>query len=114
MAGAPRRGLHPKVWKMGKKAFGTSKDKEHSVSKIIREVLPKYFDDAKIHSHLNGNSNRKMREMYVFYNRNDMTADQMSFHKCQSAHVPATAEGHYVHFPKPSEDAVEDAFITIR
>ena len=97
-----------KFGKLGKRVFGTSKDtEEHSMSKIIKEVLPKYFDDDIIQSDFNGNPIRKMWETYVYYNKTDLSADQLSFHKSQSAHGPATAEGHYVNFPKPSEDAVD-------
>ena len=96
-----------KFGKLGKQVFGTSRDtEEHSMSEIIKEVLPKYFDNDIIQSDFNGNSIRKMWETYVYYNKTDLSADQLSLHKSQSAHGPATAEGPYVNFPKPSQDAV--------
>ena len=105
---APKEENIKQFGKLGKRVFGTSKDtEEHSMSKIIKEVLPKYFDDAILQRDFNGNSIRKMWETYVFYNKSSMTADQMSFHESQSAHGPATAEGHYVNFPKPTDEAVD-------
>ena len=92
-----------------KRVFGTYKDtEEHSMSKIIKKVLPKHFDNLSIiNNDFNGNSIRKMWETYVYYNKGTMSADQGSFHKSQSAHGLATAENHYVNFPKPSEDVID-------
>ena len=47
---------------------------------------------------------RKTWETYVFYNKQNMSQDELAFHQTQSAHRKETVEGHYVKHSTQASD----------
>ena len=74
------------------------------MANVIRQVMAKHFEQDIIEKSFNGNSIRKTWETYVFYNKQNMSQDELAFHQTQSAHRKETAEGHYVKHSTEASD----------